>query len=83
MCVVQSVFSSDNTGGWRPGLLAQRSIWSMTFSWLGRRGLGDCRSSESLRGSLTLSVMASSIDQNMGPEDVQVKELRYCFYLII
>jgi hypothetical protein len=36
-----------------------------------------------LRGSLTLSVMASSIDQKMGPEDVQVKDLRYCFCLII
>lgn len=81
MCGVQSVFSSDNTGGWRPELLAQRSIWSMTFSWLGRRGLGECGSSESLRGSLTLSVMASSIDQKMGSDGTQVKELRYCFYL--
>jgi hypothetical protein len=36
-----------------------------------------------LRGSLTLSVMASSIDQNMGSDDVQVKELRYCFSLVI
>jgi hypothetical protein len=32
----------------------------MTFSWLGRRGFGGIGSSHSLRGSLTVSVMASS-----------------------
>jgi hypothetical protein len=45
-------------GGCRPELLAQRSIFSMTFSWLGRRGFGAFGSSESLRGSLMSSVMA-------------------------
>ena len=37
----------------------------MTFWWLGRRGFGASGSSESLRGSLTGSVMASSQDKNI------------------
>src|ERR1700680_365835 len=40
MNAAQIVFSWDILGGWRPGLLAQRSSWSMIFWWLGRRGLG-------------------------------------------
>ena len=53
----QADFASDDLGGWSPGLFAQRSRFSMTSAWLGRRGGGSFCSSDSLRGSLTVSVM--------------------------
>ena len=59
MCVAQSVFASSVLGGCSPGLFTQRSTSSMTFWWLGRTGFGAPISSESLRGNLTSSVMAS------------------------
>jgi hypothetical protein len=83
MNAAQIVFSWDILGGWRPGLLAQRSSWSMIFWWLGRRGFGASGSSESLRGSVTVSVMASSVISNMIRHNAEIKRLSYCFYLSI
>jgi hypothetical protein len=47
--------------------LAQRSTWSITFWWLGRRGFGASGSSDSLRGNLTSSVMANLPLQENAP----------------
>jgi|KBSMisStaDraftv2_1062788.scaffolds.fasta_scaffold31114_8 hypothetical protein len=44
----------------------------MTLAWLGRRGGGDFGSSESLRGSLTFSVMGALQDKNMCPNVVEI-----------
>jgi hypothetical protein len=65
-------------GGCRPGLLAQRSRLSMTFSWLGRRGFGAFGSSDSFRGSLMSSVMAVLQAERMRFGDQQIKN-----YLIV
>jgi hypothetical protein len=71
--VAQAVFAAGIVGGCRPGLLAQRSIFSMTFSWLGRRGFGAFGSSESLRGSLISSVMAVLQGTSMRLADPHIK----------
>jgi hypothetical protein len=55
----------------------------MIFWWLGRRGFGASGSSESLRGSVTVSVMASSVISNMIRHNAEIKRLSYCFYLSI
>jgi hypothetical protein len=55
--LAHAVSRSEILGGCRPGLLAQRSRFSMTLAWLGRRGGGGFGSSDSLRGSLIFSVM--------------------------
>jgi hypothetical protein len=52
--------------------LAQRSRFSMTLAWLGRRGGGHFGSSESLRGSLTFSVMGALQDENMRPNVAEI-----------
>jgi hypothetical protein len=44
----------------------------MTLAWLGRRGGGDLGSSESLRGSLTFSVMGALLDKNMCPNAAEI-----------
>ena len=45
----------------------------MTSAWLGRRGDGGFRSSDSLRGSLMLSVMAILQAGIMTPSTPQIK----------
>ena len=67
-----AVFGSDNFGGCSPGLLAQRSRFSMTSAWLGRRGGGSFGSSESLRGSLMSSVMGALQDKIMRPDETKI-----------
>ena len=69
----QAVLIVGVVGGCRPGLLAQRSMFSMTFSWLGRRGFGAFGSSESLRGSLMSSVIAVLQDITMRFIDPLIK----------
>jgi hypothetical protein len=53
----QAVSGSGDFGGCSPGLLAQRSRFSITSRWLARRAFGALGSSDSLRGSLISSVM--------------------------
>jgi hypothetical protein len=64
--------ASKDFGGCNPGLLAQRSRFSMTLAWLGRLGGGHFGSSESLRGSLTFSVMGALQDENMRPNAAEI-----------
>jgi hypothetical protein len=45
----------------------------MIFWWLGRRGFGASGSSESLRGGVTVSVMASSMTSNMVRHNAEIK----------
>jgi hypothetical protein len=70
----QADFLSGMIGGCSPGLLAQRSRFSMTFSWLGRRGFGAFGSSESLRGSLMSSGMAVLQERSMRLGDRRIKD---------
>ena len=44
----------------------------MTFSWLGRRGVGGLSSSDNLRGSLISSVMANLQDLIMYPPESKI-----------
>ena len=44
----------------------------MTSAWLGRRGGGGFRSSDSLRGSLMFSVMGTLQSQIMRPSSPQI-----------
>ena len=44
----------------------------MTFAWLGRRGGGGLRSSDSLRGSLIFSVMGTLQSQMMRLRSPQI-----------
>jgi len=44
----------------------------MTTAWLGRRGGGGFGSSESLRGSLTSSVMGALQDKSMRPDEAEI-----------
>jgi hypothetical protein len=44
----------------------------MTSAWLGRRGGGGFHSSDSLRGSLTFSVMGSLHRINMRPDKPKI-----------
>ena len=67
-----AVSRSEIFGGWRPGLLAQRSRFSMTLAWLGRRGGGGLGSSESFRGSLISSVMGVLQDRIMRPNKSEI-----------
>src|SRR4051812_14645016 len=75
----QAVFPSDCVGGCSPGLLAQRSRFSMTLAWLGRRGGGDFRSSDSLRGSFMFSVMRSPPSPKYTPAQMVNQPLTHCF----
>jgi hypothetical protein len=68
----QAVLESDDFGGCRLRLLAQWSRFSMTISWLGRRGFGAFGSSDSFRGSLISSVMAMLRAGSMRPSPAEL-----------